>query len=415
MDQYSQDIWQNQQQHPPNPYFDEADENLENYNPGPYPIQLTPSPQLPPFATFRPPPGHHPLSGATANTHYYSGEPLPTSIGANPERLIAGSTPPTLPINTNTHRRLQDYPPYPLSFTPYYAAINSSPSPLPYPPETPSPPNVLQTANNSTVTFLPPSSQSQYSYHSPAPAPSSNALADELEHCRTTVRDLQCQIASQGKDLEMAEEEIAGLKAGLAKALEEKQAAVTELNIKMVECEGLLAETNLTNLNIQDIVEEWGQAKMILQMQNMTIDAARKQYDDRSEREIELEKQLEAVTQELKESTDQISQLKNGAGTGRTPLGSEALPTGDIRSQEGAEQLPVGESAVIKEWKRQKSTGSLSMNKGMNIFMEQYIGLETAKWFFLKTKAKIETMIRQGVDLQQEPFDLLVTGNPGTC
>ena len=229
------------------------------------------------------------------------------------------------------------------------------------------------------------------------------------------MRDLQCQIASQGKDLEMAEEEIAGLKAGLAKALEEKQAAVTELNIKMVECEGLLAETNLTNLNIQDIVEEWGQAKMILQMQNMTIDAARKQYDDRSEREIELEKQLEAVTQELKESTDQISQLKNGAGTGRTPLGSEALPTGDIRSQEGAEQLPVGESAVIKEWKRQKSTGSLSMNKGMNIFMEQYIGLETAKWFFLKTKAKIETMIRQGVDLQQEPFDLLVTGNPGTC
>ena len=34
---------------------------------------------------------------------------------------------------------------------------------------------------------------------------------------------------------------------------------------------------------------------------------------------------------------------------------------------------------------------------------------------FLKTRAKIETMIRQGVNFQDERFDLLITGNPGTC
>lgn len=46
--------------------------------------------------------------------------------------------------------------------------------------------------------------------------------------------------------------------------------------------------------------------------------------------------------------------------------------------------------------------------------MEGLIGMENVKSHLLKTKAKIDTMLRQGVNLTEEVFDLLITGNPGT-
>ena len=202
---------------------------------------------------------------------------------------------------------------------------------------------------------------------------------------------MQGQLALQDQALKRAQEEIAGLKAELRTALREKQAA---------------------HANLQNVARELGQAKMILKMQHVTIYATRNKYGERSDKEIGLEGQLEVVTQELKQSTEQVTILN--VDTSRTPPHSEAPLMSNTRPQEGTELPSIGESAVVAEWMQQKAS-SPCISEVMNIFMERFIGLETAKRFFLKTKAKIETMIRQGVDLRQEAFDLLVTGNPGTC
>lgn len=194
------------------------------------------------------------------------------------------------------------------------------------------------------------------------------------------MRDLQNQLTSQGQILKKAQ-------ADLSTALQEKQ----------------------------NIVQELEEAKMLLQMQNVTIDAVKIGHGNHSEREVELEAQLAVITQELKQSSEQITQLKSQIHTSSAPAHSKPPPVVNIKGQDGVELMSIGETAVEAEWKRQKAHGSPFTSKGIDYVMENIFGLDAVKWFFLKTRAKIETMVRQGVDLQHERFDLLITGNPGTC
>ena len=50
----------------------------------------------------------------------------------------------------------------------------------------------------------------------------------------------------------------------------------------------------------------------------------------------------------------------------------------------------------------------------MDLLMTEMTGLENVKEHFLRVKSKIDTARRQGVDLKQERFDIVLTGNPGT-
>ncbi|KAF8543307.1 P-loop containing nucleoside triphosphate hydrolase protein [Trichophaea hybrida] len=65
-----------------------------------------------------------------------------------------------------------------------------------------------------------------------------------------------------------------------------------------------------------------------------------------------------------------------------------------------------------KEWQRQKDDGET--NPAFDFLMTKLTGLETIKAHLLLMKSKIETAVRQGIDLKQERFDIVLLGNPGT-
>jgi hypothetical protein len=64
------------------------------------------------------------------------------------------------------------------------------------------------------------------------------------------------------------------------------------------------------------------------------------------------------------------------------------------------------------EWQRQKDQENAS-NPAIDMIMEM-IGLEDVKSQVLRIKSKIETSIRQGIDLTKERLGLVLLGNPGT-
>ncbi|KAI9668499.1 MAG: hypothetical protein M1829_005377 [Trizodia sp. TS-e1964] len=70
------------------------------------------------------------------------------------------------------------------------------------------------------------------------------------------------------------------------------------------------------------------------------------------------------------------------------------------------------ESPSQTEWQRQKDQESAN-NPAIDKIMEM-IGLENVKDQILKIKAKVETCTRQGGDLTEERFGLVLLGNPGT-
>jgi len=75
--------------------------------------------------------------------------------------------------------------------------------------------------------------------------------------------------------------------------------------------------------------------------------------------------------------------------------------------------LPQERTDSEKEWQRQKDEEGES-NDAIDLLMTQLTGLETVKAHFLRVKSKIDTAVRQGVDLKQERFDIVLLGNPGT-
>ena len=72
--------------------------------------------------------------------------------------------------------------------------------------------------------------------------------------------------------------------------------------------------------------------------------------------------------------------------------------------------IPAGGPEI--EWKRQKGTEGAD-NDALDSLM-QMTGLEDVKEKFLSIKSKVDTTIRQNVDLKEERFSAALLGNPGT-
>ena len=70
------------------------------------------------------------------------------------------------------------------------------------------------------------------------------------------------------------------------------------------------------------------------------------------------------------------------------------------------------QSSSKKEWQRQKEQEN-AHNPAIDKIMEM-IGLEEVKAQVLRIKAKVDTSIRQGIDLKKERLGLILLGNPGT-
>ncbi|KAI2626215.1 P-loop containing nucleoside triphosphate hydrolase protein [Xylaria nigripes] len=70
------------------------------------------------------------------------------------------------------------------------------------------------------------------------------------------------------------------------------------------------------------------------------------------------------------------------------------------------------QSAAEKDWRKQKSL-NLDSNEALDSLMDM-IGLESVKQEFLTIKARVDTTVRQGVDLKGDRFGTSLLGNPGT-
>ena len=100
--------------------------------------------------------------------------------------------------------------------------------------------------------------------------------------------------------------------------------------------------------------------------------------------------------------------------TGQVPNELQLQAHGLFDGQAWGEDQGPFPSKALEEWHRQKNqehTGGVII---LDTCMEKLIGAENFKLHLLKTKAKIDTILRQGVNLGEEVFDLLITGNPGT-
>ncbi|KAI0549276.1 P-loop containing nucleoside triphosphate hydrolase protein [Xylaria curta] len=69
-------------------------------------------------------------------------------------------------------------------------------------------------------------------------------------------------------------------------------------------------------------------------------------------------------------------------------------------------------SSAEKDWQQQKQF-NLASNEAIDSLMKM-IGLETVKKEFLTIKARVDTTIRQGIDLKGDRFGAALLGNPGT-
>jgi len=83
-----------------------------------------------------------------------------------------------------------------------------------------------------------------------------------------------------------------------------------------------------------------------------------------------------------------------------------------INSEPANDTVVQEPSPAESDWQRQKKL-ELASNEALDSLMEM-IGLETVKAEFLNIKARVDTAIRQDVDLKGDRFGAALLGNPGT-
>ncbi|KAI5868688.1 P-loop containing nucleoside triphosphate hydrolase protein [Durotheca rogersii] len=92
---------------------------------------------------------------------------------------------------------------------------------------------------------------------------------------------------------------------------------------------------------------------------------------------------------------------------------TENCDASDTESEAGSRVLtPAEPSSAEDDWQYQKNYEN-AVNKALDSLMAM-IGLESVKQKFLEIKAKVDTTLRQGVDLKDERFGAALLGNPGT-
>lgn len=99
---------------------------------------------------------------------------------------------------------------------------------------------------------------------------------------------------------------------------------------------------------------------------------------------------------------------------------TETLPEDEVRRPGPPTQTPITRqkmpnpklSQAKDDWNHQKSF-FMAQSQEIDKLMDM-VGLESVKAKFLAIKSKVDTSIRQGVDLGQERFGSVLVGNPGT-
>ncbi|KAI0398918.1 P-loop containing nucleoside triphosphate hydrolase protein [Xylaria palmicola] len=117
--------------------------------------------------------------------------------------------------------------------------------------------------------------------------------------------------------------------------------------------------------------------------------------------------------QQDQEQKDQDSQLPTQQTTDAQQFGSQESDTPDGAHIDEGELAPIHQqSSAEQDWQQQKEL-ELASNEALDSLM-QMIGLEAVKKDFLNIKARVDTSIRQGVDLKGDRFGAALLGNPGT-
>jgi hypothetical protein len=139
---------------------------------------------------------------------------------------------------------------------------------------------------------------------------------------------------------------------------------------------------------------------------------------DQSEQN-EREKVLQQHQQDLaslKMKNSSLTLPENEAST--TAASPGATPNSTLETKQAAAEdqhkvgLDVWSSSAKGEWKHQKEFEG-ARNEALDSLMDM-IGLENVKDKFLSIKSKIDTAVRQNVNMKEERFGAVLLGNPGT-
>ncbi|KAH0541822.1 hypothetical protein FGG08_003705 [Glutinoglossum americanum] len=157
------------------------------------------------------------------------------------------------------------------------------------------------------------------------------------------------------------------------------------------------------------------------------IDLERRKVKD-AQAQVERELAVQQKERDLADATALTSQMLSNP-TPRNPPGAK-LHTGESpsmphpRAGQQASQiqappaetqpslLPLQISPSEKEWQRQKDMES-ARNDAIDSIMDM-TGLEDVKSQVLRIKARIDLSLRQGIDLKDVRFNVVLLGNPGT-
>ncbi|KAJ5333870.1 uncharacterized protein N7506_007653 [Penicillium brevicompactum] len=151
----------------------------------------------------------------------------------------------------------------------------------------------------------------------------------------------------------------------------------------------------------------------------------RDKFDDAQRAKVleQHEKEIEELKRGPVQETHTPKKIIDREGSSSpTPLGEdlETPPENEVRRAEPQTQAPIilqkmptqKSSQAKDDWDHQK-TFFLAQSLEIDQLMDM-VGLESVKAKFLAIKSKVDTSIRQGVDLSRERFGSVLVGNPGT-
>jgi hypothetical protein len=143
--------------------------------------------------------------------------------------------------------------------------------------------------------------------------------------------------------------------------------------------------------------------------------------DERTQALEQKKRDLELARRLAEEVPSTFPKTKQDTTTAHSVSSTSGLPTvaRPHSTQEREKNLGIDKeemkdmkSAPEREWERQKRVDGAS-NTSIDALMG-LTGLEDVKAKILSIKAKVETVLRQGIDMKTERLGIVLLGNPGT-
>lgn len=191
------------------------------------------------------------------------------------------------------------------------------------------------------------------------------------------------------------------------KALEEKQKRDEKIQRHLKEVAKLDEEMERIIRSMEDTRLD-SEQKAILAQKRIDLAAAK----ERAERSQKPQHKNPPSTQNDKQTNPtNLPPQKSSPVPSRPVTTSIPSPHSKLRDHL-LDAVKHNQSPSKKEWQRQKDQEN-AHNPAIDKIMEM-IGLEKVKAQVLKIKAKVDTSVRQGIDLKKERLGLVLLGNPGT-